>query len=1122
MTRPLRCALAAWALACCLCAHAADVYEKRFDPPRAYFLHATINKSGPAAALKGQDNFLSLYVTGVDNTKGTYAPDQFSLSVLLPAYLEMLDVAEQGLTVTPAQLDGRPYQQVTLKLDAAQMKSRCFDNTWGLNPVLWYRVKEDAAIPAEPGDIRLTLLHGDQTCFTDSARLRIYEPIRPGPRVSPKHFRLWLHYGPHYRPGHYDELAQYLRFAGINAIQFTIGGPAGLEAVQEMRQRGFYIIIQRSGSYESIYKDNMRACLEQGTAWFQQADQGDMARYLPLADAVLWDFEPTPMPTGLDDWLIAQFRQAQGLPADEALNEETIRAKYLRQYIEFRQKQLGTCIKHWADFCRSVNPKIETILTEGGVLAFDPTRQVDYAQYQDDVTFCDPMNFTGAQALRVVRQWMAHAPRARFTGCQNVALSAYHSVFISPRTIMMQTLSAALNGQHGTAVYPGPAMDADNFVQWARVTEFMGRHEALMFEGKPDPANVKLTLLPKEEQEVTLGDGRKLRNTYPDWDEDAIQRSYASPDGSELLIVLANWHAKEQCFGKLAVTLQGQWLLIDDENREIYTQGGKPQLDARALQAGLFVTCPAFDYRGFRLVRSSAAALQAVKGYQPVKLEETRQAALAYTRTTTGGTGTGGAGETQITFDDLNHDGKFEYLVQSPRQKVWISQNGTIVRWTLDGQTLETDGLGLCRDMLWLPAGERENQGMDMVMRLEDKVIEPGVVTLIFSKDVPLSGIGGGASIRVTKEFSFAQAPGELNVTVRLANTSVAPEATQIACSYRAHHYLKYGAGGDIFWANNGETVQQWSKVAEHYTVPNMELSAAETNQLFTQCEVTAPLRPMAFGAYQPAQQLLLKVTPAQSERLLQLLRWGHRAGMADSGTIEWMYRPETLAVGHDLEYEYRLSLMPKVPALGPGAAQPAAAAAAEPHLLFHAAFDGTADAVLARGDGKATVTGTPTYEATDHGQGIVMAKGTALSYLPAGNIDLRRGRLALRFKPLWEGADGQTHFLLTVRPQTGFLYLGKLDDGRFLMNMFGPKDDQHYGFHVIQTLRAGTWHEAVVTWDIERGTMLLIFDGEKAAEVRGEPWEMAPLDNTLAHCRLTIPEQAEAVIDDLKIWDQP
>lgn len=1114
-------------LLCATVAQAAEVYMVRYDPPRAYFLHASVNKLGPAAAIKGQDNFLSLYVTSLDNSKNIYQPDQFRLSLLLPGYLEVLDVAERGLVVQPAQLDGRPYQRVTLALDPKKVKDRCFVGSWGVDEGLWYRVKEGADIPAEPQEMRLTLLHGDTECYTDTAKLRIHEAIKPGPRVAPRNFKLWLHYGPARRPGRYDELAEMLNRAGINAIQVQVSGePTALEYVQEMRRRGFYIIIQRGGSYESIAKDNMRACLEQGPDWFAKADQGAMQVYLPHADAVLWDFEPRPTPDHLDEWLIAEFRRARNLPADEPLTEETIRAKYLRDYIEFRQQQLATCIKHWADFCRGFNPKIETILTEGGVLTFDPTRQIDYAQYQDYVTYCDPMNFTGVQALQVVRQWMQRAPRARFTGCQNVALGSHYNVFINPQTIMLQTISAALIGQYGTSVYPGQAMDADNFVLWARVMEFMGRNEKLMFEGRPDPDNVTLSLLPREQQEVKLGDGRVLRNTYPDWPQEAIQRAYAGENG-ELLLILANWHAKEQALGKLTATLPaGQWLLLDGEHRQVFTFGGRPLLEAKTLQTGVHVSCAPLDYRGWRLTKATPAALQAVKGYEPVKLEETAQAAATYTLAGAGSDGAASTGGQELTFDDLDGDGKFEYVVKSPAQQVWVSQNGTVLRWKIGDTTLDTEGLGLTRDMLWLPLGERDNKGLDMVMRLESKQITADGVSLTFTKDVPLPTIGGGATVRVTKQLDFAAAPGDLTVRVRLANTSIAPDATRFTASYRAHQHLKYAETPEILWASDGQALKQWDQSPAHYTIPNTGLAAADSAALFTQGDVTEPMSLRAFGNLQPDRRLLLKITPGQPEQVLQVLRWGRRKG-ALTGTLELLYKPATLAVGQDLTYDYRVQLRPDVEKLDaeftrPEPPGPPAQAAAEPRLLFHLPFDGSPDAVVAAGEGKATVTGTPAYEPTDNGQGIVISGGAKLEYLPAGNIDLQRGRLAIRFKPLWEGADGKSHYLMTVRPEKGFVYFGKLADGRLLMNMFDKNEKQHYGWHSIKLMRAETWHEAVCTWDTTKGLMLLILDGQKVAEERGEPWEMAPLNNALERCRLIIPDQAEAVIDDLKIWDRP
>jgi hypothetical protein len=174
-------------------------------------------------------------------------------------------------------------------------------------------------------------------------------------------------------------------------------------------------------------------------------------------------------------------------------------------------------------------------------------------------------------------------------------------------------------------------------------------------------------------------------------------------------------------------------------------------------------------------------------------------------------------------------------------------------------------------------------------------------------------------------------------------------------------------------------------------------------------------------------------------------------------------------------------------------------------------------------GEGKAEVTGAPTIETTpEGGKAVRVAKGSALAYLPEGNIDLRRGKVAVRFRPTWHGADGRTHYLLTVQPVGGFVYFGKLADGRLILNQFDPADGQHYPAQVVSTLAAETWHTATATWDTAKGVMLLFLDGAKMGEFRGPAWQMGRLDNRVAASRLVIPETADALIDDIKIWDVP
>jgi len=102
------------------------------------------------------------------------------------------------------------------------------------------------------------------------------------------------------------------------------------------------------------------------------------------------------------------------------------------------------------------------------------------------------MNFAGLDSLHVLRQWQRRVPAAQITGCQNVAASSYHTLFVSPRGIMLQPVSAALVGCKGTSIYPGPAMDAENFAFLNRAMGFLGRNQELIFAATPDPGELQL------------------------------------------------------------------------------------------------------------------------------------------------------------------------------------------------------------------------------------------------------------------------------------------------------------------------------------------------------------------------------------------------------------------------------------------------------------------------------------------------------------------------------------------------------------------------------------------------------------------------------------------------------
>ena len=1105
---------------------AVDVYGKRFDPPRIYFAHASINKNGTTSAIKDQVNFLDLYMPPIDNQSGKYTAEGFSYTVLLPGFIEIPDAEQQGLAVVDTLRDGQPWKQVTKPLDAEQVRIRSLQGAWGSDHEwIWFRISDNQPIPPAPLQIEVRLTFQGDTCFTDRSQLKIFDALQP-PRLPPEYFKLWLHYGPRYRTGHWDEVADYMAKAGFNAIQ-------SLESAtfnRALQARGFYLIHQRSGSYQRVYENDFFDCLAMGPAWFGQVPGAERtAARLRTADATLLDFEPGPAGRITEfrnyPWLLTRFRKRNKLPVETELTEQTIREKYLQEWIEMRQELAAQVVRNWAAYCRSVNPKIDTILCQG--TTSDLTSNIDYARYADQVTYVDPMNFTSARSLQEMKRWMARSPQARFTGCQNVSAGGYRNLFIADQDMMLQTLGAALIGCKGTSFYAGWALDAATFVQLNRVMTFLAEHQQTLFAGALDPGNLLITPIPKQDAEIRLGSGKIIRNRYPDWDQDAILRSYQRTDANSWLSVVCNRHRQEPCFVKLTAALPaGRWLLVDREHQEIFTRAGQAELSSADLAAGLYLKTPAYDYRGYSLEPAGNTPAPDFQKFRAIELEPLQQEALAYTESATSLPPDTVPGDLRMRFDDFNKDNQFEYLVESPDQQVWISPSGTLLKWKLAGTELRTREAGLCRDMLWQPTSERSNRELDTVMRLVDQRIHAKGIDLVFQRSVALHSLGGGVTLLMNKTYSFDHQPGRVHVRVEFLNDSLSMDVPSFDLSYRVHHYIDHQQRGQtVSWSYDGTrllTSSDWKSSV----VINRGLAPAEVLDAFTDYPALGTRALAHFGEFFPDQKLLLAFQVDRPERLLQLLTWRGENSQDPHGTAEWMYRATPLAQGQTATFGYTLRLYPEFTRFHAGSIatlQPASRnTTPDKHLLFHVDFEGGADARIARGlSGKATITGDIRYEQSPGGTALHLPPGATVSYLPQGNINLQRGKIHLRFKPLWHGGDGVTRYFLQLRVEPGLMYIGKLDDGRYLCNMFDVTGEQHWPHTSLRDMAPGDWHDATVTWDTSVGEIRLFLDGKPLAQSRQQPWKMGRVDNQNANCRLVF-GGAPIVIESISIWDRP
>jgi hypothetical protein len=388
-------------------------------------------------------------------------------------------------------------------------------------------------------------------------------------------------------------------------------------------------------------------------------------------------------------------------------------------------------------------------------------------------------------------------------------------------------------------------------------------------------------------------------------------------------------------------------------------------------------------------------------------------------------------------------------------------------------------------------------------------------IELIFTRDVSLDSLGGLVSIQLTRRIDIAADKPQVNVGVTIKNTSLSMSVTQVPLSYRVHNHVQYNERTDqTVWVDDGSAVHRLG-AADDCTIASAGLSGDQTDLLFGAYDMVGPHRIEAFGEHYADDGLLWSIVPRDADELLQILRWSD--GRWRSGTVEWIYRPIDLSRGQSWSTSFAMSLTPNVRVPSESAVRNAlpkvAAEARDEGLLLHLDFNDDA--------GVAKISGEAIYEDTPTGRGLRVADGTSLSIEPQGHIDLQQGRMLIRYKPLYDGADDQTHEWLTISPTVGHVYVAKLADGRILMNMFDDQGAQHYPWTLGREITAGGWHELLLTWDANAGRMALYLDGEKKAEHVGEPWTMGELINANPRCKMTIPASADCVIDEIRIWNR-
>lgn len=192
------------------------------------------------------------------------------------------------------------------------------------------------------------------------------------------------------------------------------------------------------------------------------------------------------------------------------------------------------------------------------------------------------------------------------------------------------------------------------------------------------------------------------------------------------------------------------------------------------------------------------------------------------------------------------------------------------------------------------------------------------------------------------------------------------------------------------------------------------------------------------------------------------------------------------------------------------------------PPLTFHAAFEGTTDAVAQGNPQPVTSEGPLAYRPGKVGQALVCGEGgAALQYATAGNLRAAAGSLEMWVCPLdWTGQEDEFHvFLEALEP--GWLVFYRYYQGGVLL--LTGTDGGHYVSATSPPLnwQPGEWHHLAATWRAKR--LEVYIDGKPVGFSEGSMLPEKLSDRFwLGDRPWHIARKRQTLIDEVKLYSTP
>lgn len=489
----------------------------------------------------------------------------------------------------------------------------------------------------------------------------------------------------------------------------------------------------------------------------------------------------------------------------------------------------------------------------------------------------------------------------------------------SGEVLRAMNLAALLGGSKGICYWLGEFSPRQ--LTWlARSYREAAQVENLLLDGKPDPAGVTLTPLPKRNFTLVSGTTKRV-SPVPDFVQNSLWRAFAV--GNRRLVGVINLDPGLDAYFKLSVTglptRKSDYLLLDVTENRIISSGTRATFSPAQLKAGVVLRTPA--RYGVSLYVLAPESDPLPDGMTLLAAADLRRAYQAYREPdTTGAVLAERAGMT-IRYDLVGRDNATAVLIETPKQQVWVrlQSGGRVSDWRIkDGNRTVVSWTppygGAAADLFWSPPEAHWGGDEITAYQLVEAKIHGGKAYLRLRQKKQAPALQG---LVVTKTIVVPAERTDVEVQLEIENPGPAPE---VGFAPWSHHVFQLGAEelakSDprqhpqvLLRTATGVTAAPlqeivWAKPDAPYLPGNENWEKTQRNGV-TSGDWIAQRNPVT------GEAMLCQVDrPA----VTQFYSWRDRNGLDDL-SLEWMYPYLKLAAGQRWQTSYVLRYVKSVQA---------------------------------------------------------------------------------------------------------------------------------------------------------------------------------------------------------------